>query len=70
VGADTTIANSVLSNNTNGLKCEGSCWLAKTMISGNALGVFIGGTLNSYGDNYINDNGTPVSGSLTPVGMQ
>jgi Right handed beta helix region len=71
---NTTIANSVLSNNNTGLQCDPGCatWLAKTVISGNAFGVFLaGGTVSSYGDNYINDNTTPVSGgSLTPVAMQ
>jgi hypothetical protein len=69
---DTTIANSVLSNNSNtGLYSEGGVtWLAKTVISGNGTGVFVGGTVKSYGDNYVNDNTTPVNGTLTPVGMQ
>jgi hypothetical protein len=26
--------------------------------------------VNSYGDNYIRDNGKPVSGTLTPVTTQ
>jgi hypothetical protein len=72
-GNDTTIANSVLSNNSNtGLYSQGGVtWLAKTVISGNATGVaLVGGTVKSYGDNYINDNTTPVSGSLTPVSTQ
>ena len=44
----------------------------RTVISGNATGVnFLGGVVNSYGDNYIRDNGTPVAGgSLTPVSTQ
>jgi hypothetical protein len=70
---ETTIANSVISNNSNtGLESEGGAtWLAKTVISGNATGVFVNtGTVNSYGDNYINDNGFPVNGSLTPVSTQ
>jgi hypothetical protein len=68
------IANSVLSNNSgSGLLTSGAITsLAKTVISGNQVGVQLAtGTVKSYGDNYINDNGTPVSGgSLTPVGMQ
>jgi Right handed beta helix region len=69
----TTITNSVMSNNSNGLQSNGGVtWLAKTVISGNARGVNLaGGPVNSYGDNYINDHTTPVvGGSLTPVGMQ
>jgi hypothetical protein len=70
---DTMIANSVLSNNTFGLEVSGSVTsLAKTVISGNQVGVELAtGTVKSYGDNYLNDNMTPVSGgSLTPVMMQ
>jgi hypothetical protein len=69
---DTTVANSVISNNSNvGLQNNtGVTWLAKNVISGNGTGVLAGGTVNSYGDNYIKDNMTPVSGSLTPVSTQ
>jgi hypothetical protein len=70
--ASAAIANSVMSNNSNsGLFGQGGVtWLAKSVISGNPTGVRVGGTVNSYGDNYINNNGTPVAGILTPVGMQ
>jgi hypothetical protein len=67
------VANSVLSNNTNiGLDVEaGTAWLAKTVISGSSAGVSISsGKVNSYGDNYLNNNGTPVIGSLMPISMQ
>jgi hypothetical protein len=66
----TTIANSVLSNNSvTGLSGVGLVtYLAKTVISGNATGV--GGTVTSYGDNCIRDNTTPVMGTLTPVTTQ
>jgi hypothetical protein len=70
---DMTIANSVLSNNSfSGLEGDSgsTTWLAKTVISGNGTGVVVMGTVNSYGDNYIRDNGTPVSGALTSVGTQ
>jgi hypothetical protein len=69
---NTTIANSVISNNSYaGLQCAGVAWLAKTVISGNGTGVYSrGATVNSYGDNYINDNAIPVLGSLTPVSTQ
>jgi hypothetical protein len=71
---DTMIANSVLSNNGNtGLSTSsGITSLARTVISGNTIGVhvFAPGTVKTYGDNYINDNTTPVIGTLTPVGMQ
>jgi hypothetical protein len=68
-----TISNSVISNNLVGLQWNGGAtWLAKNVISGNATGVVAGGvgTVNSYGDNYIRDNTTPVTGSLTPVTTQ
>jgi Periplasmic copper-binding protein (NosD) len=72
--ADTMIANSVISNNSSeGLFTIGNgvTSLAKSVFSGNGTGVSIGsGIVKSYGDNYLNDNGTPVMGSLTPVGMQ
>jgi hypothetical protein len=66
------IANSVISNNEFGsglANLKGYTWLAKTVISGNGTGVVVqGGTVMSYGDNYISfDNGTEVSGILTPV---
>jgi Periplasmic copper-binding protein (NosD) len=68
-----TIANSVISNSSSALIIE-TCaitWLSKTVISGNVTGVVVNAaTVNSYGDNYIRDNGTPVSGSLTPVTTQ
>jgi hypothetical protein len=64
--------NSVISNNGVGLETFGGVtWLAKTVISGNQFGVSAeGGPVNSYGDNYIRDNGTPVNGTLTPVTTQ
>jgi hypothetical protein len=68
-----TISNSVLSNNSEtGLFCAagGVALIAKTVISGNTTGVNASGTVKSYGDNYINDNGLPVSGSLIPVSTQ
>jgi hypothetical protein len=71
-GNETTIANSVMSNSGTGLQTAGGVtWLAKTVISGNATGVKVtAGTVKSYGDNYINDNTTPVVGSLTGVSTQ
>jgi hypothetical protein len=69
----TTIANSVMSNNSvYGLYAQGgTAYLAKSVISGSGAGVAVYATVLSYGDNYINDNTTPVfNGSLTPVGMQ
>jgi hypothetical protein len=72
-GGVITIANSVMSNNGIGLQSNGgTTFLAKNVISGNGtVGVNVSGTVNSYGDNYIKDNGTPVAnGTLTPVTMQ
>jgi hypothetical protein len=70
---DMTIANSVISNNGTGLQTAGGTftWLAKDVISGNRTGVVAFGNVRSYGDNYINNNGTPVAnGTLTPVTTQ
>jgi Right handed beta helix region len=69
---DMTISNSVISNNSStGLTVMGVTWLAKTMISGNLTGVLVNSFIvNSYGDNYIKDNMTPVLGILTPVATQ
>jgi hypothetical protein len=69
---NTTIVNSVISNSADaGLQCGGVAWLAKTVISGNATGVYSrGGTVNSYGDNYVSENGISVIGTLTPVSAQ
>jgi hypothetical protein len=72
-GNDMTIANSVMSNNSSTGLGNGNLaitWIAKDVISGNSTGVSAGGTVNSYGDNYINDNTTPVTGSLTSVSTQ
>jgi hypothetical protein len=67
----TSVTNSVLSQNANsGLQTGGEpTYLAKTVISGNSTGVRVTGAsvVNSYGDNYIADNATPVMGGLTPV---
>jgi hypothetical protein len=69
--ANVTIANSVMSNNNIGLRIDtGIAWLAKNVISGNNTGVLVlAGTVRTYGDNYLNDNGTP-GGPLTPVSTQ
>jgi hypothetical protein len=73
-GFETTIANSVFSNNKYGLLSDhGSVtFLSKTVISNSTIGINVLGTVESYGDNYISDNFTPVSpiGTLTPVPMQ
>jgi Right handed beta helix region len=71
-GTNMTIANSVISNNAGeGLFSSAFTYLAKNVISGNNIGVGItGGTVFSYGDNYIRDNPTPVFGGLTPVTTQ
>jgi len=68
----TTIANSVISNNgLTGLQNDvGTVWLAKSVIAGNSTGVVVSGTVNSYQDNFIGNNSTPVSGTLTNVSTQ
>jgi hypothetical protein len=70
-GGHVVIANSVLSNNTTaGLDAlSHAAYLAKSVVAGNGIGVLInhGATVHSYEDNYINTNGTDVSGTLTKV---
>jgi len=70
-GGHVVIANSVLSNNaTAGLDAlSHAAYLAKSVVAGNGIGVLInhGATVHSYDDNYINTNGTDVSGTLTKV---
>jgi hypothetical protein len=70
-GASVTIANAVMSNNNFGLRIDtGVAWLAKNVISGNTGVLVLAGTVKSYGDNYLDANTTPVSGTLTPAPMQ
>jgi hypothetical protein len=71
-GFETTIANSLFSNNKYGLLSDSGSvtFLSKTVISNSTIGINVLGTVESYGDNYISDNFTPVQGSLTPVPMQ
>ena len=74
VWAPTMISNSVLSNNLIGFETSGpNAWLAKSVVTGNSVyGIFLhGGTVYSYGDNFISGNTTNVSaGSLTPISTQ
>jgi hypothetical protein len=77
-GGLTTIANSVISNNTNtGVNTQGApignVALAKTVISGNKTGVAVGGGITaafSYGDNYIADLILPQPSTLVLIPMQ
>lgn len=62
------ISNSVVSNNVTGI-CQfnyGVIRIAKSVITGNSNGLYItgdsGSGMYSYGDNYINGNGTDVAG--------
>jgi hypothetical protein len=72
--ADMTIDDSVISNNGGSALTivNGVTWLSNSVISGNGTGVNVSvtGTVNSYGDNFIRNNTTPVSGTLTPVTTQ
>jgi Right handed beta helix region len=70
-----TLSRSTVNNNGFGvISFAGTTWLAKSVISGNGTGVNVVAVaiVKSYGDNYINDNGTPVNpvGGLTPVTTQ
>jgi hypothetical protein len=69
--SNTTIANSVLSNNTTaGLEADnpGTVRLAKTVISGSPIGVT--GFFLSYGDNYLDDNTTPFAPGVSNIATQ
>jgi Right handed beta helix region len=73
--SDTTIANSVMSNNSNSgvesNQSNGITLIAKNVITHNLNGVNVqGGAMWSYGDNYIRDNSAPVAGILTPIVTQ
>jgi len=73
-----TVKDSVLSDNGGfGLATLGSdatIWLANSVISGNGTGVaLLTGTVNSYGDNDINSNGTDLnttSGTFATVSTE
>jgi len=74
-GGDVMLKTSVLANNTtNGVTAlGGTTWLARTAIYGNRTGVIIvNATVNSFGDNDIAGNTTPVNGlgALTQVSTQ
>jgi hypothetical protein len=72
-----TIVDSVLTNNAsdglfvNNPSAGATAWLAGSDVTGNGTGVSIGSSFTSrvfsYGDNEINNNGTDVTGTLTPV---
>ncbi len=68
-GGNTTIANSVISNNRSGLNISGGAvFLAKTVITANnqiGLNAPIG--VNTYGDNYVSNNGRNVFGTLNSI---
>jgi hypothetical protein len=70
--ATSTLNRITANNNQIGVASgSGTTWLAKSMISGNGIGVCAcGATVNSFGDNYITGNGVPVQGFLTPVTTQ
>jgi hypothetical protein len=68
-GAQATLSRTSANNNGTGVDCATSCitWLAKTVISGNVTGLVVAGTVNSYGDNHINDPIIIANGILMPV---
>jgi hypothetical protein len=70
-----TVFHSVSANNVDGIAATGTgatLRLAQTEVTGNSTAGWIanaGGVIASYGDNYIDGNGTNT-GSLTPIGRQ
>ncbi len=71
--ATVMVRNSVASYNKFGLDAESNAVLrvAHSVVTGNTTGVdaFIGGTINSYGDNDIDGNTNNNTGVLTPLAM-
>lgn len=72
-----TASNTIASNNTIGFYAgtSGTIQISQTVVTANATGIQIGGSpigvVNTFGDNDINLNTTPISGgSLTPVAPQ
>ena len=68
------VFHSVAANNGTGVSAAGpgaTVSIANSTLTGNATGwvVFPSGIVNSYGDNYIDGNGTNT-GSLTPISRQ
>jgi len=64
------VRDSAASNNANaGFVAAGTSTmrLARSVATANGTGVIVFSTVQSYGDNDINGNGTDVSGTLTPV---
>jgi hypothetical protein len=58
------VRNSVATGNSaNGLLTNGILMLSQTAVISNKIGVTNSGTVNSYGDNEIDGNGTDISGS-------
>jgi len=67
-----TLTRSLVVDNAVGVEAQGTnatIWLAQSTVTGNGSGYLAsGGTLNTFGDNYIANGGN--SGSLTPVSKQ
>jgi hypothetical protein len=67
-----TLTRSQAAGNTVGVLSTGAnatLWLAQSTIAGNGTGFNAAGTINTYGDNYINDN-LLNTGSLSSAGKQ
>lgn len=69
-----TVSNSTASNNSEAgfhFSGSGAMRIGASVATGNAIGVFVGGKVETYGDNNLRGNGVAVSGgSLTPVAKQ
>jgi Periplasmic copper-binding protein (NosD) len=72
--AKVTVSNTTAANNPGGIVANASATiqLTQSLVAGNTTGVVLnGGVVQTYGDNNINFNGTPVSGgSLSAVALQ
>jgi hypothetical protein len=73
-GLSLMMFHSVAANNGTGITAQGNSAtlrVGQSTVTGNASGwtALLGGVIQSYGDNYINNNG-PNTGSLTPGSKQ
>lgn len=62
--ATTKVETSTISKNEFGITCQVTCYVGRTSIFGNGLGILSGGSLYSYGNNEIDGNTADVSGTI------
>jgi len=67
-----SVVRCVSANNDNGVQASGNAHviISQSTITGNTTGWNNSGVLNSYGDNYIHQNGSNVGGALSLLSTQ